>query len=350
MAAAFKVAIRADASAAIGLGHLQRCLALAHALCGHGARVTFAMRRIDAATASACEALVAAQGFACLALGRGAVSDQAPDADAFVDLARAFAPDLVVVDHYGLDATWHRRVRAALGAPLAAIDDLADRELEVATLIDHNEAADHRRKYAACLPAASRLLGGPAYALLGPAYANAPRHVLQPAVRSIGIFMGGADAAGFSALAHAACRAAGFGGEVEIATTRANPHRAALQALAAADARTRVTLDQADLAGFFARHGLQVGAGGGATWERCCIGAPTLALCVADNQRQVLGPLQHLGVLREVPGDAPTVDDIAAAVRDLLEDAAERAALSAAARRLVDGHGAARAAQALLTP
>ena len=42
-----RIAIRVDASAAIGTGHLKRCLSLAQALAETGAEVRFVCRRID---------------------------------------------------------------------------------------------------------------------------------------------------------------------------------------------------------------------------------------------------------------------------------------------------------------
>ena len=79
--------------------------------------------------------------------------------------------------------------------------------------------------------------------------------------------------------------------------------RPARQACAAI-AGTTLTLDEPDLAAFFARHDLQIGAGGGATWERCCIGAPTIAIVVAANQSAVVPALDRLGALRaaSLPG------------------------------------------------
>jgi spore coat polysaccharide biosynthesis predicted glycosyltransferase SpsG len=254
----------------------------------------------------------------------------------------------VVVDHYGLGARWERAVRGAMSVPLVAIDDLGDRNHDVNVLVDHNIAADHAAKYAGKLSADTRLLGGPRYALLGTAYALAPRNPARAAVDSIGIFMGGADALNLSETALDACRVlAGFAGEIEIATTSHNPNLERLRWRADTDPNLRLSLDQSDLAAFFARHAMHVGAGGGATWERCCIGAPTLAVIAAPNQRQVLLPLQHLGVLELLHDDPPTADPMARALRVLLCDAALRNALSTAAQALVDGLGAPRVADHL---
>ena len=266
-----KFAFRADASATLGLGHLKRCLALAHALRERGAGVRFFCRPGDIDSAS----LVEAEGFATTLLGAAAAQGEVADATAFVHAARALRPDVVLVDHYGLGARWHRAVRGALAARLAAIDDLADRAHDVDVLIDHNLSADAAAKYAGRLNAGTKLLSGPRYALLGPAYAAAPRCNVAAEVQSIGICMGGADALNLNETALDACRTlADFHGEIEVATTSANPHLERLRERLLTDPRTRLCLDQTDLAAFFARHGLHIGAGGGATWERCCIGAP----------------------------------------------------------------------------
>jgi spore coat polysaccharide biosynthesis predicted glycosyltransferase SpsG len=96
-----------------------------------------------------------------------------------------------VVDSYAFDARWHEHVSGALAAPVAAIDDLGDRPLHAAIIVDHNLSADPRAKHARSLRAGTRLLAGPRHALIDAAYAAAPRHAVREQVASIGIFMGG---------------------------------------------------------------------------------------------------------------------------------------------------------------
>jgi UDP-2,4-diacetamido-2,4,6-trideoxy-beta-L-altropyranose hydrolase len=342
-----KIAVRADASAALGLGHVKRCLSLAHALQARGAEVSLFWRRIDVD----CGALITSHGVASVCFASGPTHDEVADADAFLTACHAQAPELIVVDHYGLGSAWHRAVRRSIGARLAAIDDLGDRALDIDTLIDPNLASDHALKFAGRLPATAKLLCGPDFALLGPAYASARRCEVRSTVRSIGIFMGGTDDADLSTLAlEALCEDIGFAGHIEVATTGGNPHRAELARRVQARGDTVLTLDQPDLAAFFARHDLHIGAGGGATWERCCIGAPTLAVIAAANQRQVLLPLQRLGVLSVLTEEPPTAADIAVSLRELIANAALRRNLARRSRELVDGRGAQRVAQHLLAP
>jgi len=347
------VVLRADASVAMGSGHLRRCLALAHALRDLGAHCLFVCRPLGMDV----DGLVEGEGFALAMLPTASEScaDAADAADTLALLARRGLVDvpLVLVDHYALQAPWHRRIAAGLGCSVAAIDDLADRDLAVSCLVDPNPALDHRLKYAGRLPASARLLGGPRYALLAPAYRDAPRCAVAHPVQSIGIFMGGTDPGGFSAAALIACRErVGFDGPIEVVSTRANPQHAALAQLVTRWSGTTLTLDLPDLAAFFARHGLHIGAGGGASWERCCIGAPTLVLQAADNQAAVVPQLRRLGV-------AATLAELTEAAMDqafdhaltaLLADAPLRQALSQRSQALVDGNGARRVAAALLAP
>jgi len=360
------IAFRCDASIAIGTGHVRRCLSLAQALRQLGADCLFVTRQQDIDTA----ALISAEEFECLVLPAttpAGLCDPAPDDtahatwlcgsqiqdadDTVLAIARARHPtvDWLLADHYALDARWHQRVRLSLNCRVAAIDDLGDRQLDVDLLIDHNYAEDHSAKYSGRLRTGALLLGGPSFALLAPAYSSAPRHIQAATVRTVGIFMGGVDAPGLARLALNACVAAGFQGPVEIAATSACPHLAELRSAAAARPGTTVTLDQPDLAGFFARHDLQIGAGGGATWERCCLGVPTIALETAENQRQVLAPLCGLGLLEvAAPIATPDRPSLESALRTLLADPQRRKILAARSRELVDGNGARRAAESLL--
>ncbi|CAN7431554.1 UDP-2,4-diacetamido-2,4, 6-trideoxy-beta-L-altropyranose hydrolase [Pseudorhodoferax sp. LjRoot39] len=342
-----QVAVRADASAAMGLGHLQRCLSLALALRSAGAEVVFVSRDLGLDLAAQLRGLA----LVLLPADGGPHVPWEQDAQQTVAALAAAPPAWIVVDHYALDARWHAAVAAALHAEVAVVDDLADRPLQAGLLVDHNLAApDHRHKYGRCIAPTTPILGGPRYALLAPAYAAAPRHRFQARVRSIGVFMGGTDGADASTLVLRALREhAGFAGPVEIATTSANPHRAALARLAGQWPNTTLLLDQPDLASFFARHDLQIGAGGGALWERCCIGAPTLALAVAPNQQHSIPLLGASGAVATLPPGAPlAIDTVGAAVARLIADAAGRQRLHERSLEWVDGRGAQRVALRLL--
>jgi UDP-2,4-diacetamido-2,4,6-trideoxy-beta-L-altropyranose hydrolase len=262
-------------------------------------------------------------------------------------LAHAAQWDWIVVDSYALDARWHRAVRAALGAQVCVVDDLADRTIDCDLLVDHNFADDHHAKYALCAPPGTRILGGPRFALLDHAYEHAAKHEVQGEVRKIGIFMGGTDPWNASSAAVRACRGstAGFSGTIEVATTAANPHLPELLALCEGDRRLSLTIDEPDLTTFFARHDLQIGAGGGAVWERCCIGAPTIAVVLADNHRASLDGLGKAGAVRLVSSLAEA--DLGVAIAELISDASERTRLANRARELVDGRGATRVGLAM---
>lgn len=353
-----RVAIRVDASRAIGTGHLRRSLALGEALRSCGAQVRFVTRSLGLDSAG----MIAGAGFEGTALLGPPGSVFAPDPaiphsawgevpqqrdlEESVAALADFAPEWLVVDSYAFDARWHRGVANGLGCRIAVIDDLADRKLACDVLIDHTFAPDHRAKYGRVLPDGARLFGGPRFALLGPAYPAAPRHQLREEVRSIGVFMGGADPEDFSGRVLEALDLAGFSGEIEVVTTSANPNLPALRARTDRRPSTTLSVDLPDLAGFFARHDLQIGAGGGASWERCCIGVPTLLLVIAPNQMTVAPSLAEAGIADYAPDAAPR--KLAAKLAALIADAQRRAALAERSRRLVDGHGAERVALGLL--
>jgi len=353
-----RIALRTDASRGIGTGHLRRCISLVQALNNEGAQSLFVCRQHDEVSELISDLglphawLPAPTGYAPdaddPAHAAWAGCSWTQDAQDTIAALRDFRPDWVLVDHYAFDARWHERVASALGCRIAVIDDLADRPIAAAVLIDQNLDPDHARKYAHCLRTSTRLLGGPRYALLAPQYRSAPRYRFRRTVQSIGIFMGGADPQDFSSRALIACReVAGFGGQIELVSSSRNPHLDRHLALARQWPDTRVLCDQPELSGFFARHDLQIGSGGVAAWERSCLGAPTLAIQIADNQRAVLPQLAALGAVEWLQSVDPDEHALGTAAQALIESPRRRLALVRGTRGLVDGLGAARVAAVL---
>ncbi len=348
-----RVALRADASGRMGTGHFRRCQSLAAALRARGAETLLIARRHDEVS----ERTAGNERVAWLPPGRPDFQPAAGDPPHAAWAAAAwdedaaqtehalagFAPDWIVVDHYALDARWHEHLVRATGARIAAIDDLGDRTLRAELVVDHNLQPTSRDKYAGRLVKPSRLLLGPRYALLASRYAVAPRYHFRRQVGSIGIFISGGGGADLAMQALVACRdVAGFQGLIEIVGPASGSERDRLEAAARAQPPAQVLSDLPDLCEFYARHDLQIGSGGGAAWERCCLGAPTLAVQIAQNQQAVLPLLAQHGAVAWV--DPPSGLAIGDAVARLVKEPRARLALARAGRALVDGKGSSRVA------
>jgi spore coat polysaccharide biosynthesis predicted glycosyltransferase SpsG len=103
------------------------------------------------------------------------------------------------------------------------------------------------------------------------------------------------------------------------------------------------------MAALTAEADLAIGAGGSSTWERCCLGLPTVLVILADNQRPNAEALEVAGAALTLEAGVPRFDDhLRAALRRLREDADLRRTMTRAAADLCDGQGAAQVALWLL--
>ncbi|PZR33943.1 UDP-2,4-diacetamido-2,4,6-trideoxy-beta-L-altropyranose hydrolase [Caulobacter segnis] len=275
--------------------------------------------------------------------------------DAFAsDMARATDDagfDAVVFDHYGLSAEDHRAL--AKGRPTLVIDDLADRPLAADLVLDSGPART-AQDYAGLLPPGARLLLGPSYAPVRPAFAALreaalARRAARPPVRRILVSLGLTDVGGITQRVVGLLRPLVGEAVLDVVVGGGAPSLPALRALAEQDERLVLHIDTQDMPRLTLEADLAIGAGGSTTWERCVLALPTLTLILADNQVAAARALETAGV-------APCLDVAAAGfetafareVSDLLANAERRAALSAASAGVCDGLGAERVAVAFL--
>ncbi|MBL0385526.1 UDP-2,4-diacetamido-2,4,6-trideoxy-beta-L-altropyranose hydrolase [Tumebacillus sp. ITR2] len=348
--------IRADASVGTGTGHVMRCLTLAHELREKGAHVRFLSRLFPG---NLCD-FVSDQGFDVVRLP-WQESDVEPwlgvtwqeDAQQVLDVLRAEGQpvDWLIVDHYGLDARWERQVRGGVRR-LMAIDDTADRPHECDLLLDQNLHEQSEARYRHLVPSSCETLFGPHFALLRPEFRETRKQVSvrQRGIKKILVFFGGTDPTRETEKAVealASLQPADWTFDVIVGGT--NPQRERMEQLVAGTSNAAFYCQVSDMAAKMAAADLSIGAGGSATWERCCLGLPSLQIVVADNQREIAENVARVGASVTL-GEAVevTADRIRAGVERFLTRPETLAEMSRRAMKLVDGEGAARVGERLL--
>lgn len=347
------VLIRADASSALGHGHVMRCLALAAALRERGAIPVFAQ------VEQAGDASAAIDAAGCRRLALASASDAAACLQAWQNAALP-PPAALVVDHYGLDERWVRALQAGFtargwAAPVVlVIDDLANRPLAGDWLLDQNWHAEPALRYAPYWQGlAAQALFGPRFALLRREFAHARASLCErgPELSRVLLSFGGSDLPDATGRCIAVLRE-GFGDAMHIDAVvgAGNPHAAALVARWQGDAGVTLTVAATDMAARFAKADLFIGAGGSMTWERACLGLPGVTLTLADNQEPLCRALADAGEgvhLGPWTGSDAQCQALLAAVHELAADAPRRLAMGRRLATRLDGQGATRVADAL---
>src|SRR3990172_245647 len=274
-----KVVIRADASSRVGSGHVMRCKTLAEELRRRGAEVQFVCRDDPGHLI----ALLTREGYRVAVLPAADAAESA-DADATTSVLGGFAPDWLVVDHYGLGEEWESRLRAHVSR-IFVIDDLANRPHACDALLDPNWfGATTPHRYDNLVPRSCRRLLGPRYALLHPLFAQL-RRILPPRdglIRRVLVFFGAVDSWNQTTAVLEALRAPAFAGlAVDVVVGHANVHGAAIEAMVRDLAGGALHRKLPTLAGVMARADVMAGAGGATTWERCCLGLPAVVAATA---------------------------------------------------------------------
>ena len=354
-----KVVFRTDASPRIGSGHLSRCLTLAMELRGRGAEVAFVSREhmpgwyrrvtdtglpVHLLPSPSSRTDSAEDGDYPGWLGVNVERDAAETATA-LDVNGC---DVLIVDHYALGAEWEGRFRGH-GVFVVAIDDLAEREHDADLLLDQNLRTDGGAPYRALVPQDTALLVGPHYALLRSAYREARATSDASEQGRVLVMLGGTpDRTVLRTIMDSLRDASGPIRSLDVLDPAGGLQGSADGRLHG-DIQIAIHREQPDLAELMTRAQVAVGAGGVTTWERLCVGLPTVSMSVAANQQAVLAELASLDAVVDL-GSARSgaAGRSGPAVVELLGDPERRASMACLGRLLVDGRGAERVANALL--
>src|SRR5258706_4835818 len=84
---------------------------------------------------------------------------------------------------------------------------------------------------------------------------------------------------------------------VDVVIGLSNPHAESISRLCLELPGAELYQDVHDMAELLRHADLTIGAGGGMSWERCCLGLPTIAVDIAANQVGALTELANIGAL-----------------------------------------------------
>jgi len=299
-----KVAFRTDATNKIGTGHFMRCLTLACKLKKQGAHILFLSRNLP----KHLNDILCTKGIEFIPLNidevDGLIDDlphaswlgasQSQDSKASIKALSEQVWDWLVVDHYALDYRWESALRQS-AKNIMVIDDLADRHHDCDVLLDQNYYADMQTRYRGKLPAYSQLLLGPRYALLREEFVTLREHVKIRTgdVKKILVFFGGVDANNYTFQTIEALSEISSEFEVDVVIGAQHPSKSQIE-VTCNNKGFICHVQTPHMAKLMADADLAIGAGGSASWERCCLGLPSLLIALADNQIAIAKELDSI--------------------------------------------------------
>jgi len=265
-----KTLIRADSSSTIGLGHIMRDLVLAQSL---GGEILFA-----------CQAL------------QGSMIEQIPyevnilqtnEATELIALINSLHVDLLLIDHYGIDARFEYEVKEATGVRILSFDDTYQTH-HCDILLNHNICADATR-YKTLVPKGCELRCGSAYTLIRNEFKE-EKTIKREKIYDVLIAMGGSDAGN---LTLEILKTLPESLHVSILTTTANAHLSELQNYVVDKSNITLHVNSNEVAKTMNQSTLAILTPSVIVNEALFMELPFIAIKIADNQDDMVVYLQE---------------------------------------------------------
>ena len=335
------IGIRADGSAAIGMGHLMRCLSIAIALKEQQAEVIFITGNEQS------KAFIIEKGFGCKLFQKQYESMENETAE-LISILKEHQIQLLLVDSYYATETYLAIIKAYV--PVFYMDDLGRMNLPVSGLINYNIYGQYMA-YEQQYSPQTELILGPEYAPIKPEFL-AVSYDVRERVTDILVTMGGSDALNIAGtLGEALLETLPQDVNITVICGRFSPHLDKVKKLELSDSRFCVLTDVTDMWNQMAKSDLAIAAAGSTMYELCTIGVPAICCYYVENQRRMAEcfgketSMLNAGDYSKEPDEV--LELILQEVSSLIKDYELRKRLSAEMKALLDGKGAKRIAEKL---
>lgn len=302
------VYFRTDLSLKIGTGHAIRCLALSKSLQKKGIETRFIFRDYLDGTRPQIEKLFRKPLFieSEAKEKRGIINNEyrwnnktlKQDAIATRRLLQNKDIDWLIVDHYSINREWEKVVKKEV-KNILVIDDLGDRDHLCDVLLDSNSNPLAHSIYKKRVNKSTDLLLGNKYALLDPNFSKARSNLRKKNFKkpNILIFFGGIDLNEYTLQAVEAVNMLDMNiSSVDVVVGGSYANKKALRLLCK-KYEFRLHIQTKKMYELMANADISIGSGGSATWERCCVGLPSIVFAAAENQKDIIYHASRKGLI-----------------------------------------------------
>lgn len=321
-----------------------RCLALAKAWQARGGRVAFLM----AETIPDLNQRLQSEGISWDRLNAAVGSRE--DAQLTLAFARKTEASWVVVDGYRFLPEYIQILKAVGMRALQFDDDGRFERYEADVVLNSNIAATPDQYRAR--RENTQLLLGSEYILLRPEFlAESRSHDVSPVARRILVTMGGSDAENVTWKVMRALLPLRGEYEVRVVIGAGNPNLGSLQKLVE-NPESHFVLEQnpSNMAPLMHGADLAISAAGGTCWELAYLGVPAILIVLSSDQVPNAEALSRSGAAENLGWHANlSPQQIRQRIQNVAHDMEKRRAMSASGRKLVDGKGAERVVDFLLS-
>ena len=332
------IVIRTDASVDLGTGHVMRCLTLADELRQHDATVHFICRKEPGNLIE----LIEKRGYK--------VHRLSPDIDLNTDQKLtqnilknlSIFPDWLIIDNYNIDISWESSLRD-FTKKIMVIDDLENKQHDCDILLNQNYGINENQYKGLVSEHCIRLIG-PKNALLRPQFVKLRESLKDhnSKINRIFIFMGGADPTNETCKVLRAVEMLGKTDvSIDVVVGVSNSHQKEIENLVSHLSNATCYFNTQNMAELMTSAQLCIGAGGSTSWERCCVGLPSIVIIIAENQVQIAKSLEKSGAIINLGWWKKVKEsNIKKAIKTLLEKPTVRKNMAVKSKMIVDGKGA----------
>ena len=244
----------------------------------------------------------------------------------------------LIIDHYGINHIWEKNIREYV-EKIIVIDDLANRKHDCDFLIDQNYYEKMEKRYSKLIPNYCDFFIGPKFALLRPEFLNTRKNLKRKnKFKQILISFGGSDPSNETKKVLLAVRDIEKKYRIDVIVGTTNPNKKQVMELCSKISFCNFHEQVENISKYMKKADLAIGANGSTTWERCCLGLPTIVTSISKDQEKTAKSLSKIGcVINLGDGKKSTKSDYAKALNEI--NLKKMKEISKNCLTLVDGKG-----------